>query len=65
MKAMENYLDCYLFAVSENCKVISKESDPYLYACIKTARDYRTKHPWQNTNTVIAAGAETTLAMIK
>ena len=65
VKMLENQLDCSLFAIGNDYKVLVKQPDDSIFQSIKVARDYRAKHPWENTNSVISTRVDEVLALAK
>jgi hypothetical protein len=65
VKTLENQLDCSLFAIGNDSKVLAKQPDDSIIQSIKVARDYRAKHPWESSNAVVAARVDEVLALAK
>jgi hypothetical protein len=62
---LENQLDCSLFAIGNDYKVLAKQPDESIIQGIKVARDYRAKHPWESSNSVVATRVDEVLALAK
>jgi hypothetical protein len=65
INVLENSLECSLCALGNDYKALAKQPDDSIFQDIKTARDYRTKYPWDGTNLVIAAQVEKVLSLGK
>ena len=62
---LENQLDCSLSAIDNDYKLLAKQPDDSIIQSIKVARDYRTKHPWESSNSVVATRVGEVLALAK
>ncbi len=65
VNTLENQLDCSLFAIGNDFKVLAKQPDDSIIQSLKVARDYRAEHPWVSSNAVVAARVDEVLALAK